>query len=67
MIRSRRRQSRISPATPDGTDGNGTFADILIGVVGVEAEQEEADQRAVQPIETGRRARCNRIGAPTVY
>src|SRR5882757_7844471 len=35
----------------------------LDGVVGVEAEQEQPYQGIVQPIETGRRANCNRICA----
>ena len=30
VIKSRRRHSRMSPATPDGAEGNGTFADTMI-------------------------------------
>jgi len=30
VIKSRRRQRRMSPATPDGAEGNGTFADTMI-------------------------------------
>ena len=30
VIRSRRRHSSSRPATPDGADGNGTFADTMM-------------------------------------
>jgi hypothetical protein len=30
LIKSRRRHRRMSPAIPDGAEGNGTFADTMI-------------------------------------